>query len=113
MLPPDVAAIVRRIIVAVSAGDYATALAEVSMTRCSEADLSRAVSEYGRRFSAPPFAEWDVIPILADDSADGWSIRAPLWSEEEGGRSDLELYLTASSSAAGGATVEFDDIHVP
>jgi len=113
MLPPDVAAVVRRIIVAVSAGDYAVALAEVDATRLTEADLARAVSEYGRRFSAPPFAEWDVVPILTGDGADGWSIRAPLWSEEEGGRSDLELFLTASHSASGGMTVELDDIRVP
>ena len=113
MLPPNVAAIVRRIIVAVSAGDYAAALAEVGATRCSEADLARAMSEYGRRFSAPPFAEWNVTPILTGDGADGWSIRAPLWSEEESGRSDLELFLTALPSASGGMTVEFDDIHVP
>lgn len=113
MLPPDVAAVIRRIIVAVSAGDYAAALAEVGATRCSEANISRAVSEYGRRFSAPPFAEWNVIPIPTGDSTDEWSIRVPLWSEEEGGRSDLELSLTASSSPSGEVTVEFDDIHVP
>ena len=112
MLPPDIAAIVRRIIVAVSAGDYAAALAEVSATRCSEADIFRAVSEYGRRFSAPPFVDWDVVPILTG-GAGGWSISAPLWSKEEGGRSDLHLFLTASLSPSGGMKVVFDDIHVP
>lgn len=110
MLPPDVIAIVRRIIVAVSAGDCAAALAEVGATRCSEADLSHTVSEYGRSFSAPPFAGWDVIPLLTGDEVERWSIRAPLWSEEEGGRSDLELFLMASSS--GGVMVEFDDLRV-
>jgi len=113
MLPPDVAAIIRRIIVAVSAGDYAVALTEVTETHCSEADIAHIVREYGRRFSAPPFAEWNVVQTSTGDGAEGWSIRAPLWSEEEGGRSDLELFLTASTSVSSGVTIEFDEIHVP
>lgn len=110
MLPPEVTAAIRRLIVAVSAGDYGLALTGVSAIRCSAADISRAVKGYDRVFSAPPLADWNVVPILSDDGLDRWSIRAPSWSEDEGGRSDLELFLTASS--AGGVTVEFDDIRV-
>ena len=111
MLPPDVTSAVRRIIVAVSSGDYGTALAHSSASRCSPADIARVVTEYGRRFSAPPFADLDVVAITTNDGVARWSIRAPLWSEQEGGRSDLELFLTAEF-VEGTTSVEFDDVRV-
>ena len=111
MLPADVTSAVQRIVVAVSSGEYETALAHTITSRCSSADIARTVRQYGRCFSAPPFADLDVVAIHADDGVARWSIRAPLWSEQEGGRSDLELFLTAAF-VAGTASVEFDDIRV-
>ncbi|MCR5870220.1 MULTISPECIES: hypothetical protein [unclassified Sphingomonas] len=110
MLSADVETTIRRIIVAVSTGDYRSALAEVSRSRCSAEDLSRAISEHGRALSAPPFADWDVIAV-GNEVGQEWSVRAPLWSQSEGGRSDLELRLTVMN-VDGETSIELDDILV-
>lgn len=53
----------------------------------------------------------DAFAIHSDGGVARWSIRAPLWCEEEGGRSDLELFLSASSSA-GAVSGDFNDVRV-
>jgi hypothetical protein len=111
MFPPDARATIQNIVVAVSSGNYAAAIAQTSASRCSVADISRVIEDYGQNFRAPPFADWDVISIVTADERELWSVRAPLWSENEGGRSDLELRLTVL--IVGGVTsVELDDILV-
>lgn len=110
MLPVSAETAIQQMIVAVSSGDYPAALSQASVSRCSATDIARVVGEYGERFSAPPFAEWDVVPILSDGTP-RWSVRAPLWSESENGRSDLELNLTVSCQD-GIASLELDDIRV-
>ncbi|MEG3172201.1 hypothetical protein U1708_08240 [Sphingomonas sp. ZB1N12] len=110
MLPVSAEVAIQQMIVAVSAGDYLAALSQAPVSRCSVADIARVVSEYGERFSAPPFANWDVVSILSDGTP-RWSVRAPLWSESENGRSDLELNLTISLQD-GITSLELDDIRV-
>ncbi|PKP94045.1 MAG: hypothetical protein CVT77_03800 [Alphaproteobacteria bacterium HGW-Alphaproteobacteria-16] len=110
MLTTDVETTIRRIIVAVSMGDYRSAFAEVGQSRCSAEDLSRAISDYGRAFSAPPFDDWDVVAV-GNEVGREWSVRAPLWSQSEGGRSDLELRLTVVE-VDGATSIELDDILV-
>jgi len=110
MLPASAEIAIQQMIVAVSSGDYSAALSQASVSRCSATDIARAVSEYGQRFSAPPFADWDVVSILSD-GIERRSVRAPLWSECENGRSDLELNLTVSFKD-GIASLELDDIRV-
>jgi hypothetical protein len=94
MLPAPAEDAIRQIITAISAGDYDDALARLNSSRCSASDLARVVSDYGKTFAAPPFSEWDVISIGRESGLERWSVRAPFWSEGEGGRSDLELHLT-------------------
>src|SRR6478609_5120251 len=97
MLPANARTAIQQIIVAVSSGDYPAALAQTSASRCSAADIARAICEYGHSMCAPPFADWDVVPMFPADGNERWSVRAPLWSVSEDGRSDLELNLTVSS----------------
>ncbi len=49
--------------------------------------------------------------MLPEPGRQAWSVRAPLWSESEGGRSDLELNLTLSI-VGGEVSVELDDLRV-
>lgn len=111
MLPSHADKIVREILIALSAGDYVTAIAKTDVTRCTATDIARIVTDYGQVFSAPPFAEWDVVAIDDGNGFLGWSVRAPLWCPNEGGRSDLELVLTVKIEH-GKTLIEFDDILV-
>lgn len=111
MLPVDAQTAIQQIIIAISSGDYPAALSRTTASRCSVADISQTVIEYGRAFSAPPFADWDVLAVRPEVGRDIWSVRAPLWSESEGGRSDLELRLTVSI-VGGAASVELEDLRV-
>jgi hypothetical protein len=85
MLPNDAQVAIEQLIVDISAGDYPAALSRTSASRCSAEDLNRTVAEYGRTFSAPPFTDWDVVAVRPEVGRDIWSVRAPLWSESEGG----------------------------
>lgn len=112
MLPAVAETLIQQIIKAISSGDFTTALAQTCASRCSAADLARVITEYGRAFVAPPFSRWIVIPISSTGNEKRWSVRAPLWSESEGGRSDLELHLTVAMVGDTPA-VELDDLLVP
>jgi hypothetical protein len=103
---------VRQIMTAISLGDYEAALAQTSGSRCSAADLAQVIREYGRPFSAPPFSDWDIVGLASGGGQERWSVRAPFWSRDEGGRSDLELHLTVTVKGESLA-VELDDILVP
>ena len=92
MLPEIAQEAVQNLIVAISGGEFVKALAMTDKSRCSAGDLSRVIRKYGRSLIAPPFAPWDIVD-LAGSCPRGWSLRVPLWSEEEG-RSDLEVRLT-------------------
>ena len=111
MLTVDAETTIRQIIISVSSGDYLSAVAQADMSRCSATDISLAVSNYGRTFSAPPFVDWDVVAVNAEAGQEVWSVRAPLWSQSEGGRSDLELRFTVAIMDAA-TSVELDDILV-
>jgi hypothetical protein len=82
LLEPVVRSVVNRLVI----GEYADAVQDCSAYR----DL-------------------DVIAVRYS-SHPTWSVRAPLWSREEG-RSDLTLELTISRDG-GRWNVEIDDLHV-
>jgi hypothetical protein len=93
-------AAVRELVDLISEGRYADALKLCTISRLSEVDISNVIQRYGKTF-VPSSADFlqllDVIAIDAS-SPQAWSIRAPLWTLEEG-RSDLTLELTLDRPA--------------
>jgi hypothetical protein len=84
-----------------------------SSSRLTATDLEVVVQEYGGTFIQPPEDAYSQLDAVAIRDADipTWSVRAPLWSREEG-RSDLTLELTVAKEA-NQWRIELDDLHVP
>jgi hypothetical protein len=96
----------------IAKGEYALAVRQNSASRLTEADLREIILQYGKKPVVPPESAYDsldAVPIVAA-SAPTWSVRVPLWTEEEG-RSDLTLEFTITLGQAG-VIVELDDLHV-
>lgn len=93
-------------------GQYAGAVQACSSSRLTEADVARVMSEYGRTFVRLPanFSDYLDSVLIEGLSRPTWSIRAPLWTIEEG-RSDLTLELTVADGIEG-LSVELDDLKV-
>jgi hypothetical protein len=112
MTPDTLQSTVRSIVEKLSRADY-NFLAEPSVSsRLSANDLKRAIDEYGQRLVPPPsdvYLNLDAVHVR-DSSASTWSVRVPLWTQEEG-RSDLTLELTVTFTATG-PSVTLDDLHV-
>ena len=92
-------------------GDYESLVKQVAKSRLTSDDLRNVIVDYGRKLVSPPmdaYQDLDAVRI-EDTNAPTWSVRAPLWTVEEG-RSDLTLELTI---VLGSNTprVELDDLH--
>jgi hypothetical protein len=108
LLEPVVRSVVDRLV----NGEYADAVQSCSASRLTAGDLLEAVRDYGRTLIEPPpdaYRDLDVVAVR-DSIHPTWSVRAPLWSREEG-RSDLTLELTISREG-NRWDVEIDDLHV-
>ena len=103
---------VRRVIELLTVGKYAEVEALTNGNRLKEADMAKAIGDYGRHLVLPPdsaFALMDVVEVR-DATPRQWSVTMPLWTREEG-RSDLSIAVTLIARERG-FTVELDDIHV-
>ena len=108
LLEPVVRSVVNRLV----SGEYADAVQDCPASRLTADDLLEAVQDYGRTLIEPPpdaYRDLDVVAVR-DSSHPTWSVRAPLWSREEG-RSDLTLELTISRDG-GRWEVEIDDLRL-
>ena len=93
-------------------GDYGSLLARSAKSRLTSDDLHTVIRDYGRKLVSPPsdaYKKLDMVRIKGT-TVPTWSVRAPLWTAEEG-RSDLTLELTIAVGP-GGPIVELDDLHV-
>ena len=93
-------------------GDYDLLVERCVKSRLTSDDLRTVIREYGRKIVSPPadaYKDLDVVQVKGT-VVPTWSVRAPLWTEEEG-RSDLTLELTIAVGA-GAPRVELDDLHV-
>jgi len=105
-------ATVRSIAEALACGQYESTVAGISSSRLSAKELQDVIRDYGRTLVAPPgtaYEELDAIQVK-DAAVPTWSVRAPVWTAEEG-RSDLTLELTISFDGDR-TNVELDDLHV-
>ena len=104
--------IVGRIIEQLVRGDYERAIDQSKNARLTSEQLARVIREYGRKLVEPPSTAYNNLDAVAVNGASvpTWSVRVPLWTEEEG-RSDLTLELTIALGP-GEPSVELDDLHV-
>ena len=93
-------------------GDYALVIGRCVKSRLTADDLQAVISDYGRKLVSPPADAYGDLDALQVKGAvvPRWSVRAPLWTEEEG-RSDLTLEMTITMDA-NSPRVELDDLHV-
>lgn len=108
LVEPVVRSVVNRLV----DGEYADAVKDCPSSRLTADDLLETVQDYGRTLIEPPPDAYRDLDVLAvrDSSRPTWSVRAPLWSREEG-RSDLTLELTITR-VGDRWDVEIDDLHV-
>jgi hypothetical protein len=112
MVSTNLESIVRRLVTQLASGEFDRTVAECSASRLTASDLRQVIKDYGRTLVAPPvdaYAELDTVAVR-NAGLPTWSVRAPLWSKEEG-RSDLTVELTIAQDGERW-NVELDDLHV-
>jgi hypothetical protein len=104
--------IVREMVDQLAHGDYESVVQRCAKSRLTSNDLRTVIRHYGRMLVSPPndaYQNLDAVTVRAAE-VPTWSVRAPLWTEEEG-RSDLTLELTVALGPDK-PNVELDDLHV-
>jgi hypothetical protein len=104
---------VREIMTMLAKRDYHALQSHTRGVRLSAEQIESAIRQYGRTIAPYPDSaapQLDGIQI-ALASTPTWSVRAPVFTVEEG-RSDLTLELTVRDRPDGGCEVEIDGIHV-
>lgn len=93
--------------------DYESAVKRCMKSRLTSDDLRIVIHDYARTLMSPPVNAYDSLDAVEVKGAavPTWSVRAPLWTEEEG-RSDLTLELTIAVGPDA-PSVELDDLRVP
>lgn len=111
-MSPLFESVVREFVDHLARGEYSGAINRCDASRLTAEEVREVVLDYGRTLTVPPadaYKELDVVRI-SDPSRQAWSVRAPLWTKEEG-RSDLTLELTVVLD--GDRTgIELNDLHV-
>jgi hypothetical protein len=104
--------LVRALINRLANGEYDALLDQCSTSRLTADDIRQVIEDYGRTFVEPPPSVYNNLDAVAVRGAKQptWSVRAPLWSKEEG-RSDLTLEVTVIHDGDRWR-VELDDLHV-
>jgi hypothetical protein len=101
---------VREIVVQLAREDYESAIGRCVRSRLTGDDLRNVISDYGRRVVSPPVDAYDKLDavLVSGTAVPTWSVRAPLWTKEEG-RSDLTLELTIALGTDA-PSIELDDL---
>lgn len=104
--------LVRELINRLANGEYDALLDQCSASRLTVDDIRQVIDDYGRTFVEPPPSVYHNLDAVAvrDARQPTWSVRAPLWSKEEG-RSDLTLEVTVIHDGDRWH-VELEDLHV-
>lgn len=105
-------AVVGKVVEELVRGDYDLLIKQYPESRVSSEGLRSVIHDYGRRLVPPPsnaYQNLDAVRVQ-NTNVPTWSVRAPLWTEEEG-RSDLTLEMTVTLGP-GSSSVEIDDLRV-
>jgi hypothetical protein len=108
----ELRSIVRDIVQMLVKGDYEQLVRRCTESRLTSGDLGAVIRQYGRELVVPPSDAYENLDAVQVKGAlvPTWSVRAPLWTKDEG-RSDLTLDLTIALGP-GEPRVEIDDLHV-
>ncbi|WP_444679602.1 DUF7668 domain-containing protein [Halomonas sp. E19] len=112
-LEPKVKAAVKHVVKLLADHDYDGLVEFTKGVRLPKTEIEYAIDDYGCEVVMPPdyiFDELDVIEVEGG-SQNEWSVRLPLWTEEEG-RSDLSVELSVIDAGEKGLVVELDNIIV-
>jgi hypothetical protein len=112
MVNADLESIVFDIVSEIATGDCKTLISQYPNSRVKAIDIESAIKEYGRVIIPPPqgaYSDLDAV-VVKGASQPTWSVRAPLWTKEEG-RSDLTLEMTITLRI-GEQNVMIDDLRV-
>lgn len=104
--------IAREMVQLLARGGYESAVRRCVKSRLTSDDLHTVIRDYGRRLVSPPedaYNKLDAVQVKGV-TVPTWSVRVPLWTEEEG-RSDLTLELTIALGS-GVPSIEMDDLEV-
>lgn len=103
---------VREIVNRLANCEYREAVDLCVSSRLTATDLRDTIADYGRTLVALPAAAYQHLDAVKinDRSKHKWSLRIPLWTQEEG-RSDLTLELTVILDD-NHAYIELDDLQV-
>jgi len=104
--------VVRTLVNRFAIGDYEDVLNHCSTSRLTADDLRQVIEDYGCTFIEPPPSAYTNLDAVGVRNArkPTWSVRAPLWSKEEG-RSDLTLEVTVIQDGDRW-DVQLEDLHV-
>ncbi len=104
--------IVQQVAGQLARGQYAQVIDRCLKSRLTADDLRAVIRNYGRKIVPPPAGAYIGLDAVQVKGAvvPTWSIRAPLWTSEEG-RSDLTLEMTITLGT-GSPRVVLDDLHV-
>jgi hypothetical protein len=102
----------REIVDQLAREDYESAVRRCITSRLTSDDLRTVIHDYGRKLVSPPADAYNNLDAVQVKGAavPTWSVRAPLWTQEEG-RSDLTLEVTIAMGP-GAPSVELDDLQV-
>jgi hypothetical protein len=104
--------VARELVDKLALGDYELLVERCAKSNLTSDDVRKLIRDYGRRFVSPPddaYKKLDAVQVKGA-AVPTWSVRVPLWTEEEG-RSDLTLELTIALRPDG-PSFELDDLHV-
>ena len=104
--------VIYQIVSTLADGEYTMVVRECYKSRLQAGDLAKAISDYGKTIVKPPsnFVEYLDCVAVRGRADPTWSVRAPLWTLEEG-RSDLTLELTVTETERR-TLIEIDDLRV-
>ena len=112
MSPDVLSSTAREIVGQLACEDYESVVKLCVKSRLTSDDLRSVIHDYGRKLVLPPaeaYRNLDAVQVRGQ-ATPTWSVRAPLWTLEEG-QSDLALELTIAVGP-GAPRVELDDLHV-
>jgi hypothetical protein len=112
MAPKIVQLAVGELVSLISKRLFEEAVQKCSLSRLTATDIKSVIDNYGRTLKCPPVCAdqlYDIVEVHGR-SNHTWSVRAPLWTNEEG-RSDLTLDLTIYI-ISNVVNIEFDDLRV-
>ena len=105
-------AVVGKVVEELVNGNYDLLIQQYPASRVTSEELHAVIRDYDRKLVLPPLNAYQNLDAVRvkNTNVPTWSVRAPLWTEDEG-KSDLTLEMTIKLGS-GSSSVEIDDLRV-